>query len=40
MLIRLLGAFCPNTVDGIIAGNPATAAAPKPVFRIDRRETL
>jgi hypothetical protein len=39
MLMRLLGAFWPNTVDGTIAGKPATAAAPRLVFRIDRRES-
>src|ERR1039458_26690 len=38
MLIRLLGAVCPNTLDGTMAGNPVMAAAPSPVFRIDRRE--
>jgi hypothetical protein len=33
MLMRLLGAFCPNTVDGTIAGKPAAATAPKDIFR-------
>jgi hypothetical protein len=40
MLMRLLGAYCPNTEDGTIAGNPITAAAPNPVFKKLRRETL
>src|ERR1035441_752072 len=38
MLMRLLGAFWPKTVDGTIAGKPATAAAPRLVFMIDRRD--
>jgi hypothetical protein len=39
MLIRLLGAYCPNTVAGTIVGNPIAAAAPNPVFKKFRRET-
>jgi hypothetical protein len=39
MLIRLLGAYWPNTDDGTIAGNPIAAAAPSPVFRNPRRDT-
>jgi hypothetical protein len=40
MLMRLLGANCPNTEDGTIAGNPIAATAPSPVFKKPRRETL
>jgi hypothetical protein len=40
MLMRLLGAYCPNTEDGTIAGNPMAATAPRPVFKKPRRETL
>jgi hypothetical protein len=40
MLMRLLGAYCPNTEAGTIAGNPIAAAAPSPVFKKLRRETL
>jgi hypothetical protein len=39
MLMRLLGAYCPNTVAGTMAGNPTAAAAPSPVFKNLRRET-
>jgi hypothetical protein len=37
--MRLLGAFCPNTEDGTIVGNPAAAATPSDVFTNCRRET-
>src|SRR5512146_3511289 len=37
-LMRLLGAYCPNTVAGTMVGNPTTAAVLKLFFRKLRRE--
>src|SRR5579863_181707 len=39
-LMRLLGAYCPNTEAGTMAGKPRAAAAPRPVFRTERRVTF
>src|ERR1700760_2936472 len=39
-LMRLLGAYWPNTLAGTIAGKLATAAAPNPVFRNLRRDNF
>src|SRR5260370_15433813 len=33
MLMRLVGASCPKTLDGTMVGKPAAAAAPSDVFR-------
>jgi hypothetical protein len=33
MLMRLLGAFCPKTLEGTMAGNPTLATAPADIFR-------
>jgi hypothetical protein len=33
MLMRLLGDFCPITLDGTIAGKPAAATAPADILR-------
>jgi hypothetical protein len=38
--MRLLGAYCPSTLEGTIVGNPMAAAAPNPVLKKRRRETL
>ena len=39
-LMRLLGAYWPNTLDGTMVGNASAAAAPAPVFRNARRDDL
>jgi hypothetical protein len=38
MLMRVLGAICPSTLDGTIVGKPAAAATPAAVFTKLRRE--
>jgi hypothetical protein len=38
--MRLLGAYCPKTLDGTMVGKPMAAAAPRLVFKKPRRETL
>jgi hypothetical protein len=39
MLILLLGAFLPNTLDGTIAGNPITKDDAAAAFAVDSRNT-